>query len=409
MTNQRRLQRVVGGIAASIVALTAGAYVWLARDTGAPDDAYLRSDAVPGAPAGDGFAKLIALATDIEQLAPGTGRLQVPEAYDGSTRAVADALLDRDLVRQLPQRVAQVLDAPGFESAELTEVWPGVLDAVELLRLRMQRELLRGGREEAWRTAQLGLRLGRFLQEHTRSFRALSIAQAVQNTWVKSIEAAMDADQWSGAELGALVSLPEPAGVGERLLEGVRAEYADFQREAASQAATVSRLRRPVLYQPNRSRHAWLEAMRPAVTALRGQDLKGAHRALTSPALAADGAIRNAIGDSQVALSISGLVLPVRQAIDAMAQMSLLRLRAAMALYRVQEGRWPERLADLAGRQLAALPSDPWSAQAQELRYLPKEHRIYSVGPNQRDDQGRFNDEFSYRDGADDYGVRLPP
>jgi hypothetical protein len=70
------------------------------------------------------------------------------------------------------------------------------------------------------------------------------------------------------------------------------------------------------------------------------------------------------------------------------AQVSGVVLVAALRLYRVRNGAYPERLTDLLGPCLQALPTDPFSGRP--FRYVKTgEHfLLYSVGPDLTDDGG---------------------
>ncbi len=80
----------------------------------------------------------------------------------------------------------------------------------------------------------------------------------------------------------------------------------------------------------------------------------------------------------------------------------------ALAAYRADNGRYPQRLADLGTKYLATVPADLFNGQP--LIYKPVEkgekgYLFYSVGPNGKDDGGRWvNDDPP----GDDPGVRMP-
>ena len=84
------------------------------------------------------------------------------------------------------------------------------------------------------------------------------------------------------------------------------------------------------------------------------------------------------------------------QAIDARTE--LLRLHYAIRAYQLQENRLPKSLTELEGRELKAIPKDPYNDR--DFIYLPGKDRyiLYSVGPNGVDDGGFVNDK-DYRQG----------
>jgi hypothetical protein len=104
------------------------------------------------------------------------------------------------------------------------------------------------------------------------------------------------------------------------------------------------------------------------------------------------------------------LLLPrwdkVQQAADRAEQTQAnLRLAFALALYRAENGRYPAKLAALAPKYLAAVPSDLFSGKPLIYRPSEKGYLLYSVGPNGKDDGGQ-----GYADDppGDDLAVRMP-
>lgn len=401
---------IVAGLATAVLV-----YAWLSHDTSAPDDSQLRLPPATAVRAeDDGFVQLRLLRDRLEQA--GLNRRRVPESYNDRTREAADEILRLDVVRQLPERLDEIMKAPAFEppprtNAEaVTMAWRGTLNIVPLLRLQMQRQLHAGAGEEAWRTAQLGLRFNDLLRAKSDGFHELNLAHMSQDGLIKAILAGIDANQWSANQLRALVSLPEPTQVAARLMQGLRAEYAFIISLAEEVSTEVGGLRRRVVYHPNRTKRAWLDVMAEPITALREGDLVRAHQAIVRAETGSGlhtSRFRNALGYRMIAGSIGGNATAIALAVDATAQVRLLRLRAAMALYRLQQGTWPVGLEGLVGPYIPAMPLDPWSTSQQPLRYALPQRRLYSIGVNQHDDSGQFDDDLSHRKDAD-YGVRLP-
>jgi hypothetical protein len=82
-----------------------------------------------------------------------------------------------------------------------------------------------------------------------------------------------------------------------------------------------------------------------------------------------------------------------------------LYLAFALAAYRHDHGRYPEKMAALAPKYLPKIPQDMFSGKP--LAYQPSEkgYLFYSVGVNGRDEQGRgYDDEPA----GDDLAVRMP-
>jgi hypothetical protein len=82
-----------------------------------------------------------------------------------------------------------------------------------------------------------------------------------------------------------------------------------------------------------------------------------------------------------------------------------LHVAFALAAYRLDKGRYPAKLDDLAPKYLATIPNDLFSGKA--LIYRPSEtgYLFYSVGLNGKDEDGRYADDDPP---GDDLGVRMP-
>jgi hypothetical protein len=76
-------------------------------------------------------------------------------------------------------------------------------------------------------------------------------------------------------------------------------------------------------------------------------------------------------------------------AVEGDASRHLAQAALALASYRVRTGRFPEKLDDLVPKDLTVLPRDPFDGKP--LRYQPggKEVRVYSIGPDLKDDGGK--------------------
>ncbi|QJW93428.1 type II secretion system protein [Frigoriglobus tundricola] len=111
------------------------------------------------------------------------------------------------------------------------------------------------------------------------------------------------------------------------------------------------------------------------------------------------------IGDVLVALLAPG-VRKIQQAHDRVTQVERnLHVAFALAAYRKDNGAYPTKLADLAPAYLAAVPDDLFANQPIIYKPDAKGYLLYSVGPNGRDDGGRwYNDDPP----GDDPNVRMP-
>jgi RNA polymerase sigma factor (sigma-70 family) len=82
-----------------------------------------------------------------------------------------------------------------------------------------------------------------------------------------------------------------------------------------------------------------------------------------------------------------------------------LHLAFALAAYRAEHGRYPEKLSALAPRYLAAVPTDLFSGQTLLYRPSDKGYLLYSVGANGVDEEGRGADDTPR---GDDLVIRVP-
>ena len=82
-----------------------------------------------------------------------------------------------------------------------------------------------------------------------------------------------------------------------------------------------------------------------------------------------------------------------------------LQLALALAAYHVDQGNYPDKLLALKPKYLQQIPLDRFSGKA--IIYRPSEqgYLFYSIGRNEKDDQGQSHDD---EPGADDLRVRMP-
>jgi hypothetical protein len=123
------------------------------------------------------------------------------------------------------------------------------------------------------------------------------------------------------------------------------------------------------------------------------------------PAKDGDKVAGKTVGDVLASLLLPA-VRKVQQAHDRVSQADRnLRVAFAMAAYRADNNRYPEKLADLAPKYLTAVPDDMFSGKALIYKPTEKGYLFYSVGPNGKDDGGRWYDDDPP---GDDPSVRMP-
>jgi len=83
-----------------------------------------------------------------------------------------------------------------------------------------------------------------------------------------------------------------------------------------------------------------------------------------------------------------------------------LQLAIALALYHREKGLYPEKLSELIPKCLSTIPLDLFSGKDVIYFRTAKGYRLYSVGPNGKDDGGVKDDEYPHK--VDDIVVEMP-
>ncbi len=78
----------------------------------------------------------------------------------------------------------------------------------------------------------------------------------------------------------------------------------------------------------------------------------------------------------------------------------LLTVAAALTVYRLEQGEYPEHLTDLVPALLPALPADPYHGSPPVYRRMDGGFLLYSLGPNGQD-EGGSNDQLNILEGAE--------
>jgi hypothetical protein len=97
----------------------------------------------------------------------------------------------------------------------------------------------------------------------------------------------------------------------------------------------------------------------------------------------------------------------VQRAFDRVEQVQRnVQIALALAAYRADHGRYPEKLDALAPAYLAQVPGDLFSGKPMVYRPAATGYVLYSVGVNGRDENGHGPDD---NPPGDDLRVRMPP
>ena len=83
-----------------------------------------------------------------------------------------------------------------------------------------------------------------------------------------------------------------------------------------------------------------------------------------------------------------------------------LQLAIALALYHREKGQYPEKLNELSPRFLPTIPLDLFSGKDVIYARTAMGYRLYSVGPNGKDDGGVRDEEYPHK--ADDILLEVP-
>lgn len=121
------------------------------------------------------------------------------------------------------------------------------------------------------------------------------------------------------------------------------------------------------------------------------------------PLLGGKPAITQAMSETLISLLLPSVTQVYRAEGSAIQRMHNLELAFALTAWRNEHDSYPESLGMLAPKYIAEIPIDHFNGQPLKYDRLGEGYRFYSVGRNEKDDEGRTFDE-----GADDLVVRMP-
>jgi len=111
------------------------------------------------------------------------------------------------------------------------------------------------------------------------------------------------------------------------------------------------------------------------------------------------------VGDILLTIMLPGLVGASSVDVRATQTNDNLQLALALAAYHADQGNYPEQLIALKPRYLKDVPRDRFNGKAISYQRTPAGYRLYSIGPNGQDEQGRsYGDERP----GDDLRVQMP-
>jgi hypothetical protein len=111
------------------------------------------------------------------------------------------------------------------------------------------------------------------------------------------------------------------------------------------------------------------------------------------------------IGDIVISMFLPA-VMSVQVTVDRATQTTTNgRVTIALARFRAENGRYPAKLDELAPKYLPTVPHDLFVDAALKYRTVDGGYLLYSVGPNEIDDEGRTYDD---EPPGDDLRIRIP-
>jgi len=91
---------------------------------------------------------------------------------------------------------------------------------------------------------------------------------------------------------------------------------------------------------------------------------------------------------------------------EARTRLQLVRVAVALERHRVAHGKYPAKLSALRPGFMKELPNDPFAGKPFQYKPAKTGYRLYSIGPNARDDEGKPSDPDAFTsDGPDDVVV----
>jgi hypothetical protein len=316
-------------------------------------------------------------------------------------------------------------------------------DVANALAARAMLRLEEGKTEEAWRDLLACHRLGRLLGRCGILVEAL-VALAIDKEASTAELAYLDRAKLTAKQIKACLKdlqdlppmppLADKVDLGERLvfLDSAQSIRRDMSREFKKGGLFGERLDKEVqkamgvinwdiaLENGNRWFDRMVAAMRAKDRAAREKEIDqidADHKALRKEIQkVGDSAyLMRGKNDPKEAGKVMGdvlirLFLPATRQIqdrnDQAAQIQRnLHLAFALAAYHCDNGRYPDKLDDLAPKYSPAIPDDLFSGKPLIYRSTEKGYLFYSVGPNSKDDEGRWRDDDPP---GDDIGVRMP-
>jgi hypothetical protein len=342
--------------------------------------------------------------------------------------------------------LASFRDGDGKPSGLLNALLPGVQKCRELASLLTVRAMLRidqGKFDDAWQDLLACHRLGRLLTRGAtliESLVGIAIDTIASNAELAYLERAKLTAKQVRERLKDLQALPPVPPMADKIDLAERLMYLDSLQQI--RRGGVSVLERGG--QPNKPTPEELQALEridwePALrngnasydrlaAALRLKDRAEREKALDKVEADTKAAQKEVAGMGNIAKLLLdknntgktvgkaigdvliGLLMPstrkVQGAFDRAEQVQRnLHVAFALAAFRLDDGRYPAKLDELAPKYLTAVPGDVFTGQGLVYRPTEKGYLLYSLGVNGKDEEGRWYDDDPP---GDDPRVRMP-
>ena len=288
--------------------------------------------------------------------------------------------------------------------------WTYVLTGVRLVAWGVERQLFAGEPESALSAAKKTLNYCLRIRAAVTSLSGFMMARSCQQLIVRTLARGIDEKRWGDEQLNAMAMLQPGAEWDAQLDRVLRTDYHTVdelaQRRQAEMPWPLSRF----AYHPKRTARVWSETLAPVLMALRTHDIAGAYDAMVRQLsdLSRAPHVRNAVGLGAIASAAAAYPTLIAQTQNAALSLPLLSLRATLELKRNKQEGWPRSNVELEQMLGDRVPVDPWRQAGAHLAYGTSPTRVYSIGPNRRDDGGRFDESFSLSNVTDDYGIEVP-
>lgn len=403
-------------LGALVLGLVAAVGTWGLVDTRTPDDRAFRNED-PGTTSLplSTFQAVSEITSGLEEIAKDNAALR-HALRQGTSRSRDEIkhVLTLDAISSLPSKLEAILAVRKLQvSGERGLDRHGDFEQRTLPIARLLAAIARiqfdQNREEAWRFGLLSVQLCRLLHEEASKLPEFVAAHACLTIAVSELARGIRDGGWTENQLEELVALPQSSPEATRFAAAIKDDYRRLFTAGGKMSAERSFPYKQFSYHPNATKQQWIAAVQSMFERLAAGNAASAFREFQkgSAELEYPWLGRNELGYRLLTSALPQYSSPLEQFVTSTLKIPLLRIQAAVELYRRIHSRPPSRLSELVPEMLTEIPQDAWDLTRREFRYVPGANRVYSVGPNAIDDGGRYEKSFEYDQHTDDYGIRF--